>query len=83
MEVLLKAMVAILKSHQLRDVLVYTTLLLVFATAWVSYRWTALTIPAVVVACVLLSGEVLLIYLAVKRLKASSTLDGNADGKHI
>ena len=69
MEILLNALVAILRSQQLRDVLVYTTLLFVFATAWVIYRWPDLSVPAFVVAFVLLSGEALLIYLAVKRLR--------------
>ena len=82
MEVLEKAVVAIFKSPQLRDVLLYATLLLVFATAWVSYRWPALAIPAVAITCILLSGEGLLIYSVAKRLKASSTTDGDAGGKH-
>jgi hypothetical protein len=68
-EILQKAMAKILESQQLRDVLVYTTLLFVFAIAWVSYRWPALTIPAMVIACVLLGGEAWLIYLTVKRLR--------------
>ena len=68
-ETLLNAMVAILRSQQLRDVLVYSTLLLVFATAWIIYRWPDLAVPATVVAFVLLGGEALLIYLAVKRLR--------------
>jgi len=68
-ETLQNAMVAVLKSQQLRDVLVYTTLLLVFATAWVIYRWPAMALPAFIIAAVLLSGEALLIYLAVKRLR--------------
>ena len=79
MEVLEKAVLAIFKSPQLRDVLLYATLLLIFATAWVSYRWPSLAIPAIVIACVLLSGEALIIYSVAKRLKASSTMDSNAD----
>lgn len=67
METLQKAMVVILNSQQLRDVLVYTTLLFVFATAWVSYRWPELAVPAILIACVLLCGEALLIYFSVKR----------------
>ncbi len=82
MEVLEKAGVAIFKSPQLRDVLLYANLLLVFATAWVFYRWPAFAIPVFVMACILLSREALLVYLVVKRLKASSTTDGDADGKH-
>ena len=62
-------MAAILKSRQLRDVLVYATLLLVFATAWVNYRWPALTVPALAIAGILLSGEAVLIYFTVKRLR--------------
>jgi hypothetical protein len=72
MEVLQKAMVTILSSPQLRDVLLYATLLLVFATAWVSDRWPDLTTPAVVIAAVLLIGEAFLLYLARKALKGSS-----------
>jgi hypothetical protein len=68
-ETLQNAMMAILKSRQLRDVLVYTTLLLVFATAWVTYRWPALAAPAIVIACLLIGAEALLIYSAVKRLR--------------
>jgi hypothetical protein len=68
-ETLQNAMVAILKSQQLRDVLVYTTLLLVFATAWVIYRWPAVALPAFIIAGVLLCGEALLIYSAAKRLR--------------
>ena len=79
MEVLERIVVAIFKSPQLRDVLLYTTLLLIFATAWIPYRWPALAVPAVVIACVLLGGEASLIYFVAKRLKAPST---NADGEH-
>jgi uncharacterized membrane-anchored protein YitT (DUF2179 family) len=68
-EALQNAMVAILKTQQLRDVLVYTTLLLIFATAWVMYRWPAAAIAAIGIAGVLLCGEALLIYFAVKRLR--------------
>jgi hypothetical protein len=82
MEVLEKVVVAIFKSPQLRDVLLYATLLLVFATAWVCYRWPAFAIPAVVIACLIVSAEALIIYFVAKRLKASSTTDGNADGRH-
>ena len=81
MEVLEKVVVAIFKSPQLRDVLLYATLLLVFATAWVCYRWPAFAIPAVVIACLIVSGEALIIYFVAKRLKASS--GGNADGKQF
>jgi hypothetical protein len=71
-EALQNAMVAILKSQQLRDVLVYATLLLVFATAWVTYRWPDLAVPAIAIAGILLSGEAVLIHLAVKRLRRRS-----------
>ena len=81
MEVLEKAVVAIFKSPQLRDVLLYATLLLVFATAWVCYRWPAFAVPAVVITCFIVSAEALIIYFVGKRLKASSTTDGKADGK--
>ena len=67
MEFLQKVMAVILKSPQLRDVLVYTTLLVVFATAWVSYRWPDFAVPAIVIACLLLGGEALLIYFSIKR----------------
>jgi hypothetical protein len=76
MEVLEKIVAAIFKSPQLRDVLLYATLLLIFATAWVCYRWPAFAIPAVVIACLTVSGEALIIYIVAKRLKASSTTDG-------
>ena len=72
-----KAMVTILASPQLRDVLLYTTLLLIVATAWVSSRWPDLAVPAIVTTLVLVSGEVLLLYFVIKRLRASSTTDGN------
>jgi hypothetical protein len=81
MEVLEKIAVAIFKSPQLRDVLLYATLLLIFAAAWVCYRWPAFAIPAVVVACLIVGAEALIIYFVAKRLKASSTTDGNADRK--
>jgi hypothetical protein len=81
MEVLEKAVAAIFKSPQLRDALLYATLLLVFAAAWVCYRWPAFAIPAVVIACLIVSAEALIIYFVAKRLKAASTTDGNADGK--
>jgi hypothetical protein len=68
-ETLQNAMVAILKSQQLRNVLVYTTLLLIFATAWVIYRWPAVALPAMAITGVLLCGEALLIYFGVKRLR--------------
>jgi hypothetical protein len=67
--ILQKAMVTILKSQQLRDVLVYTTLLFVFAVAWVSYRWPAVTVPAIAIACILLGGEALLIYFSIRHLR--------------
>jgi hypothetical protein len=66
MEVLHKVMVTILGSPQLRDALLYTNLLLIFVTAWISYRWPDYAIPAVLIVCVLLAGEGLLIY-SVKR----------------
>jgi multisubunit Na+/H+ antiporter MnhB subunit len=71
-EALQNAMVAMLKSQQLRDVLVYSTLLLVFATTWVTYRWPDLAVPASAIAGILLSAEAVLIYLAVKRLRRRS-----------
>jgi uncharacterized MnhB-related membrane protein len=66
-QTLQNAMVVILKNQQLRDVLVYSTLLLIFFTAWIIYRWPDLALPAAAVAGVLLCGEAALIYLAVKR----------------
>jgi hypothetical protein len=73
MEVLQKAMVTLLSSPQLRDVLLYTTLLLIFATAWVCDRWPDLAIPAVIMTCFLVTGEASLIYLARKAFKGPST----------
>jgi hypothetical protein len=72
MEVLQKVMVTLLSSPQLRDVLLYATLLLVFATAWVSDRWSDLATPAIVIASVLLIGEAFLLYFARKALRGSS-----------
>jgi hypothetical protein len=72
MEVLQKAMVTLLSSPQLRDVLLYMTLLLIFATAWVCDRWSDLATPAVVIASVLLIGEAFLLYYARKALRGSS-----------
>ena len=82
MEVLEKAVAAIFKSPQLRDVLLYATLLLVFAAAWVCYRWPDFAIPAVVIACALVAAEALIIYVVAKRLKVSSRTDEASDGKH-
>jgi len=56
-EVLERAVAAIFKSFQLRDVLLYATLLLVFAAVWVCYRWPAFAVAAVVIACVIVGGE--------------------------
>jgi hypothetical protein len=67
--ILQKAMVTILKSQQLRDVLVYTTLLFVFAVAWVSYRWPVVTVPAIAIACIVLGGEALLICVSIRHLR--------------
>jgi hypothetical protein len=71
-----KVMVTILGSPQLRDVLLYTTLLLIVATAWVSNRWPDYAVPAIVTTLVLVSGEVLLLYFVIKRLRAAAT-DGS------
>jgi hypothetical protein len=71
-----KVMATILGSPQLRDVLLYTTLLLIVATAWVASRWPDLAVPAIVTTLVLVSGEVLLLYFVIKRLRAASTTDG-------
>jgi hypothetical protein len=68
-ESLHKAIATILRTQQLRDVLVYTTLLFVFAIAWVSYRWPDLAVPAILIACVVLCGEALLIYFSLRRLR--------------
>jgi hypothetical protein len=74
-----KVMVTILGSPQLRDVLLYTTLLLIFTTAWVCTRWPDLAVPAVVTTLVLISGEALLLYVVIRRLRAESTADGSRD----
>jgi uncharacterized membrane protein len=66
MNALQKAMATILSSPQLRDVLLYTTLLVIFAAVWVTARWPDLAVAAVVIACVFVLAEGLLIY-AVKR----------------
>jgi hypothetical protein len=72
-------MMTILSSPQLRDVLLYTALLLIVAAAWVSNRWPDLAVPAIVTTLVLITGEALLLYFVIKRLRASSTTDGNSD----
>jgi len=74
-----KVMVTILGSPQLRDVLLYTTLLLIVATAWVANRWPDLAVPAIVTTLVVVGGEVLLLYFVIKRLRASSTTDSGPD----
>ena len=74
-----KAMATILGSPQLRDVLLYTTLLLIVATAWICDRWPDFAVPAVVTTLVLIAGEGLLIYFVIKRLRASSTTDGKPE----
>jgi hypothetical protein len=71
-----KIMATILGSPQLRDVLLYTTLLLIVATAWVSSRWPDYAVPAIVTTLVVVGGEVLLLYFVIKRLRAASTTDG-------
>jgi hypothetical protein len=67
MEVLHKAMATILGSRQLLDVLLYTTLLLIFTTAWVIDRWPDFAIPAILIVGVILAGEGFLIYVAKRR----------------
>ena len=71
MDVLRKAVATILGSPQLRDALLYTNLLLIFGTVWVSDQWPDLAIAAIVILCVLLIGEGLLLY-AVKRRPSGS-----------
>ena len=66
MEVLHKVMVTIFNSPQLRDVLLYTALLLIFATAWVFVRWPDLGIPAALITGTLLIGGALLLYAAMR-----------------
>ncbi|HZC57519.1 MAG TPA: hypothetical protein VE396_15985 [Xanthobacteraceae bacterium] len=72
MEFLHKAVATILSSPQLRDVLLYMTLLLIFATAWVSDQWPDFAIPAVIIAGVLLIGEAFLVYAAKRRADAKT-----------
>ncbi len=74
-----KVMVTILGSPQLRDVLLYTTLLLIVATAWVSSRWPDYAVLAIVTTLVLIGGELLLIYLVIKRLRAAPSTGGGHD----
>jgi hypothetical protein len=71
MEVLHKAMATIIGSPQLRDVLLYSTLLLIFTTAWVIDRWPDFAIPAVLIVGVVLIGEGFLIYVAKRRANSS------------
>jgi hypothetical protein len=72
MEFLHKATATILSSRQLRDALLYTTLLLIFATAWVSDRWPDFAVPAVIITGVLLVGEAFLVYAAKRRADAKT-----------
>ena len=75
-----KVMVTILGSPQLRDVLLYTTLLLIFTTAWVCTRWPDFAVPAIVATLVLISAEASLLYVVIKRLRASAaTTDRRPD----
>lgn len=78
-----KAMVTILASPQLRDVLLYTTLLLIVATAWVCNRWPDFAVPAVVTTFALIAGEGLLIYFVIRRLRTSATRDRKPDAGRI
>jgi hypothetical protein len=71
MEVLHKVMATILGSRQLLDVLLYTTLLLIFTTAWVIDRWPDFAIPAILVVGVILAGEGFLIYVAKRRANSA------------
>jgi hypothetical protein len=70
MEFLHKAVATILSSHQLRDVLLYTNLLLIFATAWIVSRWSEFAIPVILIAGVILIGEASLLYAAKRRADA-------------
>jgi hypothetical protein len=67
MEALHKVVATILNSPQLRDVLLYSTLLLIFATIWVFDRWPDLAIPAFVITAIILIAEGLLLYAAKRR----------------
>ncbi len=71
MEVLHKVMATILGSPQLRDVLLYSTLMLIFATAWVVDRWPDFAVPALLIVGVILIAEGFLIYVAKRRADGS------------
>jgi hypothetical protein len=73
MEFLHRAVATILKSQQLRDALLYTTLLLIFATVWISDRWPDFTVPALIVTGIFIAGEAYLIYAARRRTEAKPT----------
>lgn len=73
MEFVHRAVATILTSPQLRDVLLYTTLLLIFATVWISDRWPDYTVPALIVTGIFIAGEVYLIYAAKRRADAKPT----------
>jgi hypothetical protein len=71
MEFLHKTAAKILGSPQLRDVLLYSTLLLIFTTAWVVDRWPDFAIPVILVVAVILVGEGFLIYVAKRRIDSA------------
>lgn len=56
----------LLRSDRVRVALLNTTLLLLFASAWVSDRWPELTIPAIGIAFILVIGAAILLYVAAK-----------------
>jgi hypothetical protein len=72
MEFLHEAVATMLSNRQLRDVLLYVTLLVIFATAWVSDRWPDYAVPAIIIASVLLLGEGFLLYAAKRRADAKT-----------
>jgi hypothetical protein len=62
----------LLRSDRARVVLLNATLLLVFATAWVSHSWPEFTVPAIVLAFAIVIGEAALLYVAAKKEAAAS-----------
>lgn len=65
-------MAMLLKSDRVRVVLLNATLLLLFASAWVSDRWPEYTLTAIVSAFIVVIGEVILLYVMAKRAASQS-----------
>ena len=63
-------MAKLLRSDRVRLTLLNGTLLLVFVTAWVSDRWPEFTLTAIVIACAVVLGEAILLYVSAREAAA-------------